>query len=229
MACEDSEETIENRKKEGVIQFSHVNFAYGKNDDCLHDIDFKLQKGETLGIIGATGSGKSTVVNLLMRFYDVNSGAVYLDGKDVRCYDNADLKGKFGAVFQNDIIFRDTIKENVRFGRDISDENIEKALRAAQAEFAFERGLDYKLAIRGQNLSGGQRQRTYVARALAGNPQYLILDDSSSALDYKTDAAMRDAIKNEYPDTTMIVVAQRVSSIMGAEKILVLDDGAIVA
>ncbi len=228
---EPSAETAEQeeaRREEGVIIFDHVDFAYGKGENALRDIDFKLKKGETLGIIGATGSGKSTIVNLMMRFYDTTGGAVYVDGRNVKCYDDETLKGYFGSVFQNDIIFHDTIGENVRLNREISDEDVMKALSAAQAEFAQERGLDYELAIRGANISGGQKQRVLVARALAGNPRILILDDSSSALDYETDARMRGAIRANYSDTTMVIVAQRISSIMDADHIIVLDEGEMI-
>ncbi|MBR4767835.1 MAG: ATP-binding cassette domain-containing protein, partial [Lachnospiraceae bacterium] len=224
----DDEKTIEERKEKGMILFDHVSFAYDKHLSTLEDISFSVKKGDMLGIIGATGSGKSAVVNLMMRFYDTGSGGVYIDGRNVRNYDNQELKGKFGAVFQNDLIFRDTIRENIRFGRDISDEEIMRAARAAQAEFVFERGLDEKLTIRGSNLSGGQKQRIYIARALAGRPEILVLDDASSALDYATDASLREAIRREYPDTTLVVVAQRISSIMNANDILVLDEGKLI-
>lgn len=223
-----TDEEIAKKAEEGRIVFDHVNFAYGKGENALKDIDFTLKKGETLGIIGATGSGKTTVINLMMRYYDVNDGVVYVDGQDVRTYDDETLKTKFGVVFQNDIIFHDTIGENIRFGRDITDEALERAMMAAQADFIKERGLDYELAIRGANISGGQKQRVFVARALAGNPEILILDDSSSALDYATDARMRGAIAEYYPDTTMVIVAQRISSIMNADKIIVMEEGEMI-
>lgn len=225
----ESEEQIRARANEAALIFDDVSFGYGEGADAVSNISFKLKRGETLGIIGATGSGKSTLVSLMMRYYDVRSGHIYVDGRDVRHYENADLKGKFGAVFQNDIIFQDTIRENIRFGREISDAEVLLAAETAQGDFVKERGLDYKLAIRGSNLSGGQKQRIYVARALAGNPEYLILDDSSSALDYATDARMREAIHDAYPDTTMVVVAQRVSSVMNADLILVVEDGRIIS
>lgn len=218
----------EERKQEGRIIFDHVDFAYGKGENALKDIDFRLKKGETLGIIGATGSGKSTIVNLMMRYFDVNKGAVYIDGRNVKNYTDAELKAKFGVVFQNDIIFHESIRDNIRFGRDIDDREIEKAARAAQGEFIFDYGFDYELAIRGANISGGQKQRVFIARALAGNPEILILDDSSSALDYATDARLRAAIRESYSDTTMIVVAQRISSIMNADRIIVMDEGEMI-
>ncbi len=224
----ESEEAVEERRKESAIKFSNVSFAYGKGAPALRGIDFSIKKGETLGIIGATGSGKSTLVSLMMRYYDTTSGDIFIDGRNVRNYEHHALKNKFGTVFQNDIIFQDTIRENIRFGRDISDEDVKIAANVAQAEFVEERGLDFKLTIRGSNLSGGQKQRIYIARALAGNPEFLVLDDSSSALDYATDARLRETIRSHYTDTTMVIVAQRVSSVLNADKILVLDDGEIV-
>jgi ATP-binding cassette subfamily B protein len=169
------------------------------------------------------------VINLLMRYYDPQEGAVFIDGKDVRSFSGKELKTMFGVAFQNDVIFHDTIRENIRFGRDLSDEEILKAAKAAQAmEFIEEKGLDFMLAIRGMNLSGGQKQRLLIARALAGSPKILILDDSSSALDYATDARLRRAIHEQYSNVTTIIVAQRISSIMRADRILVLDEGVII-
>ena len=223
----DTEETVEKRRQEAFISFEGVSFGYGEGRDVLKDVSFSVKKGETLGIIGATGSGKSTIANLLMRYYDVREGHVYLDGHDVRTYEKDALRKRFGSAFQNDVIFHDTIRENIGFGRAISDEEILRAAETAQAEFVPERGLDHLLAIRGSDLSGGQKQRMFVARALAGGPEILILDDSSSALDYETDARMRDAIRKNYPDTTMIVIAQRISSVMNADRILVIDEGVL--
>ena len=223
----DSEECIEKRRQEAFLSFDHVSFGYGAGSDVLKDVSFSVKKGETLGIIGATGSGKSTIANLLMRFYDVREGHVYVDGLDVRSWKKDELRKCFGSAFQNDIIFHDTIRENIGFGRGISDEEILKAAETAQADFVPERGLDHMLAIRGSDLSGGQKQRMYVARALAGGPGILILDDSSSALDYETDGRMREAIRKNYPGLTMIVIAQRISSVMNADRILVIDEGAI--
>ena len=224
----ESPETVEKRKEEGVISFDHVSFAYGKGDNALNDISFNIKRGETLGVIGATGSGKSTIVNLLMRYYDVSSGAVYVDGQNVKTFTDAELKTKFGVVFQNDVIFHDTIRNNIAFGRDISDEEVWKAAESAQGEFIKELGLDHRLAIRGADLSGGQKQRIFIARALAGRPEFLVLDDSSSALDYATDARLRTAIHTYYADTTTVIVAQRVSAIMEADHILVLDEGEMI-
>ena len=213
------------------IIFDHVSFRYedGDGEDCLHDVSFTVNKGETLGIIGATGSGKTTIVNLLMRYYDPDDGHIYVNGRDVRTYTSKELMPLFGAAFQNDVIFHDTIYENIRFGRDVSKKEAIAAAQDAQAvEFIEEKGLDTMLAIRGMDLSGGQKQRLLITRALAKHPQILVLDDSSSALDYATDARLRKAIQENYGDLTSIIVAQRISTILHAEQILVLDEGRIV-
>ncbi len=223
------------QQEEHYIQFENVDFYYGNESEISNDrekaldnISFTLEKGETLGIIGPTGCGKSTIVNMVMRFYDVDGGNVYVDGKNVKCYDKDTLHKKFGVCFQNDIIFKDTLHENINFGRGIDDNEINEAVDAAQArEYVdnLDDGLQHQATIKGANLSGGQKQRIEVARALANNPDILILDDSSSALDYKTDSNMRKAIKEQYPDVTMILIAQRVSSVMNSDKIRVLDNG----
>ncbi|MBQ4563947.1 MAG: ABC transporter ATP-binding protein [Lachnospiraceae bacterium] len=204
------------------------NFAGEKQEKCLNDINFSIRHGESLGIIGATGSGKTTIINLLMRFYDCDEGNVYIDGRDVRTYDKKELRSKFGIALQNDIIFADTLYENISFGRDLTLEQVEKASENANLS-DYINGLDdrfdHMAEIKGANLSGGQKQRTYIARALAAHPSILILDDSSSALDYKTDAQLRKTIQTEYADTTTIMIAQRVSSIMNLTNILVLEDG----
>ena len=216
--------------KENHIEFNDVSFSYNGKKNNLSNISFSLKKGETLGIIGATGSGKTTLIELLMRFYDVSSGVIRIDGKDIREYERDELKRKFGVVFQNDNIFSDTIKENIKFGRDISDEDILLATQVAMLDKFINSnsdGLDYFLLPKGHNLSGGQKQRVYIARALAGKPEILILDDASSALDYRIDALMRKGIKENYKDITMIVIAQRISSIKNCDKILVIDQGKI--
>ncbi len=230
------------------IVFDHVNFGYNTlsedkrktssqsfagevQEQCLTDISFAIKHGESLGIIGATGSGKTTILNLMMRFYDCNDGGVYIDGRDVRTYDKKELRDKFGIALQNDTIFNDTLFNNISFGRDLSKDRVSHAAEIARlAEFVdnLKDGYDYMADIKGANLSGGQKQRTFIARAVADNPEILILDDSSSALDYKTDAALRKALQAEFRDTTLIMVAQRVSSIMNLTNILVLDEGKII-
>ena len=210
------------------IEFDHVTFSYNKNEPTVEDISFALKPGETLGIIGATGCGKSTIMALLMRLYDVDSGKAVISGSRVNSLPPEVLHTKFGVVFQNDVLFADTIYENIDFGRGLPRSDIEKAARCAQAwDFisALPKGLEHMLTSKGTNLSGGQRQRVLVARALAGRPEILLLDDSSSALDYKTDAALRQALRQEYAGTTTIIAAQRVSSLLHADHILVLDEG----
>lgn len=209
------------------IAFEGVSFSYNKIGDNLTDISFSLKHGETLGIIGSTGSGKSTVVNLLMRFYDVDQGRICLDGKDIRTIKLSDLRKRFGAVFQNDVLFAGDIYENVSLGRGIGKEQVKEALEHARAEeFVEEKGgIWEKLDIRGANLSGGQKQRLLIARALAGEPEILVLDDSSSALDYRTEGELRRELRENFADTTCIVVAQRISSVMGADHIFVLEEG----
>lgn len=209
------------------VAFSHVSFSYNKVRNNLEDICFSLNRGETLGIIGATGSGKTTIVNLLMRLYDVGEGAVTIDGRDIRRIDYHELRGKFGVVFQNDVIFEDSILENVKVGRKLTEDQVQEALLYARAqEFVDGKGgMGERLDIRGANLSGGQKQRILIARALAAHPEILILDDSSSALDYKTDAALRKELREHFSGTTCIVIAQRISSVMSADHILVLEDG----
>lgn len=217
--------------KKYSIEFKDVNFSYNGKKDNLHAISFGVEKGQTVGVIGGTGSGKSTLINLLMRFYDVGGGAVYVGGKDVRSYDSKELRSKFGCVFQNDFLIADTIKENVNYFRDIPEANYKKALRCACAEeIIAERseGENYVLAQKAADLSGGQKQRLLIARALAGNPEILVLDDSSSALDYATDAKVRKALAEEYSECTKFIVAQRVSAVKNADLILVLNDGEIV-
>lgn len=223
---------------EEFIRFEHVYFQYGATGDsqvtggtrqqCLYDITFALKRGESLGIIGPTGCGKTTIINLLMRFYDANRGGVFVDGRDVRSYPKDELHRKFGVVFQNDMVFYNTLRENIRFGRDLDEAALRRAVEdAVAAEYvdSLEEGLDYQADIKGANLSGGQKQRLLISRALAGNPEILVLDDSSSALDYKTDAALRRAIFEHHKNSTTIMVAQRVSSIQGMTHILVMDNG----
>ena len=217
----------------GVVKFSHVNFRYpGAEADVLHDIDFTAEPGKTTAIIGSTGCGKSTLVNLIPRLYDVTDGSITLDGKDIRDIRMADLREEIGFVPQKGILFSGTIASNLRFGKeDASDAQIGKAAEIAQAtEFieAKEKKYDSEIAQGGSNVSGGQKQRLAIARAIAKDPKIFIFDDSFSALDLKTDAALRKALAENVKDSTVIIVAQRISTILHAEQILVLDDGKIV-
>ena len=212
------------------IEFRNVSFSYtgvGKN---IENLSFRLEHGQTLGILGSTGSGKSTIINLLLRLYDPDEGQILIDGQDIRTIPYDDLRKKFGVVFQNDFIAEGTIEDNIRFFRDISREDSERAASAAQAGFIREKegGMDAEVAVRGNNLSGGQKQRLLIARALAGNPEILVLDDASSALDYRTDAGLRRALREQYRNTTTVVIAQRVSSLRHADLILVLDDSNVI-
>lgn len=216
---------------EKEIVFDHVSFSYNKKEPNLKDISFTVRKGEMLGIIGSTGSGKTTLASLLMRLMDVDEGRVLIGGRDVRSFEKEELRSRFGVVFQNDTIFEDTIYENVRMGRQLGLEEIVQALSYAQAEEFTqekERSEGGMLDIRGANLSGGQKQRVLIARALAARPEILILDDSSSALDYRTDAMMRRQLKENFSGTTTILIAQRISSVMHADHILVLEDGEMI-
>lgn len=218
-------------ENDDYIVFDNVSFSYNQTKDNLKNISFRLSKGQTLGIIGATGSGKTTLVHLLMRFYDVNKGAIRIGGKDIRTIPEKDLHTLFGIVMQNDFLFSDTILENIRFGRGISQDDIEKAIQISQAYdfiMSFPEGLNHVLSQKAINISGGQKQRLLIARALANHPEILILDDSSSALDYKTDANLRKAILQNLKDTTSIIVTQRVSSVMNADLIIVLEEGEII-
>ena len=218
-----------NGSSKHYIEFKDVSFSYLGKHNNLSNISFKLEKGETLGIIGPTGSGKSTLINLLLRLYDVNNGAIYINGKDIRSYSYRKLKSLFGVAFQNDTLLADTIYNNVDFYRNLSKKDINKALKISQSLFV--ENLEQKdktiLSAKGTNLSGGQRQRLLIARAIAGTPKILILDDSSSALDFKTDKALRTAINENYLKTTKIIIASRISSIMNADKIIVLEEGVI--
>ena len=213
---------------EYAVQFKDVCFSYNGVKNNLTDINFALPHGGTLGIIGATGSGKSTIVNLMMRFYDADSGDVYIDGRNVRSMPTEEVRKYFGAAFQNDFLMTGSVRENIDYGRALPEDSILGAAKSAQAEEFVAKlhgGLDYDLAQKAANLSGGQKQRLTVARALAGQPRIIILDDASSALDYETDAALRRELADKYPQTTKVIVAQRVSSVRGADMILVLDDG----
>ena len=213
------------------IEFNNVSFSYNKKVNNVENINFKLMQGESLGIIGATGSGKSTIIQLLMRFYDVDSGEILINGQNIKSMPKKELKSMFGVVFQNDTIFSNTIKENILFGRNCTEEQLIRASKVAQAyEFIQKQpdGFDTMLSAKGTNLSGGQKQRVLISRALIGNPNILILDDSSSALDYKTAAALRKGIKEHFSETTSIIITQRISSIVNCDHILVIDDGDVV-
>ena len=211
------------------IEFRNVSFSYSGIGHNVEDLSFRLEHGQTLGILGPTGSGKSTILNLLLRLYDPGEGTVLIDGQDVRSIPYDTLRKKFGVVFQNDFIAEGTIAENIRFFRPLTDEALQQAAADAQAEFIAEKdgGMNAEVAIRGNNLSGGQKQRLLIARALAGNPEILILDDASSALDYQTDSRLRQALRKNYRDTTTVIVAQRISSLRHADLILVLGDSSL--
>lgn len=212
------------------VEFRNLGFVYaGANEESLEGITFTAKKGQTIGIIGGTGSGKSTLVNMIPGFYDATTGAVLVDGVDVKEYPFETLREKIGIVPQKAVLFQGTIRDNMRWGKEnATDEEIYKALRTAQAEAFVEeknQGLDFKILQGGKNLSGGQKQRLTIARALVKQPEILIMDDSASALDFATDAALRRAIKEHTEDMTVFIVSQRASSIRGADRILVLDDG----
>lgn len=213
-----------------AVEFDHVHLTYaGAGAESLSDIHIRVKKGQTVGVIGGTGSGKSSLVNMIPRFYDATKGTVRIDGRDVKSYEMEELREKVGVVLQRAVLFRGTIRENLLWGRkDASDEELWEALSRAQAkEFveAKEGGLDAPVAQEGRNLSGGQRQRLTIARALVGKPEILILDDSASALDYATEAALRTAIRELPGETTVFIVSQRASSIRHADQIVVLEDG----
>ena len=222
-----AEEVAENAPH---IEFKDVTFSYTGVGTNLEDLSFSLKHGQTLGILGATGSGKSTLLNLLLRLYDPDKGQVLIDGRDVRTIPYDELRKKFGIVFQNDFVAEGTIGENIRFFRDVSDEAVARAAEDAQAEFIAhkEGGMNAEVVVRGNNLSGGQKQRLLIARALAADPEILILDDASSALDYRTDAKLRQSLRENPRNTTTVVVAQRISSLRHADLILVLADGKVI-
>ena len=214
------------------IVFDNVAFSYNGNKNNVENISFALSKGSSLGIIGATGSGKSTVIKLLLRFYDVCKGHIYISGEDIRTIDKKRFYAMFGSALQHDFLYADTIEENICFGRNLSHEQVAAAARIAQADdfiTSFSEGYRHVLSQHGTNISGGQKQRLLISRAIAANPDILILDDSSSALDYKTDASLRMALKQNLKDTTLITVAQRVSSVKDCDCIIVMDKGRIIA
>ena len=216
--------------EKGTVEFDHVSLRYYEGgEQALTDIHFKAKKGATIGVIGGTGSGKSSLVNLIPRFYDVEKGSVKVDGRDVREYPLTQLRDKIGVVMQKAVLFKGTIRENLLWGNEnASDEDLWEAIKAAQAEeFVLQKRdkLDEMIEQEGRNLSGGQKQRLSIARALVKKPEILILDDSSSALDYATDAALRKSIKDLPGEITVFIVSQRASSMLHADTIIVLDDG----
>ncbi len=222
-----------NTESEYSVEFRHAGLRYGDSgENALTDIDFKVKRGETVGVIGGTGSGKSSLVNMIPRFYDACSGEVLVDGVNVRKYSQQALRAKVGVVPQKAVLFKGTIRDNMRWGNPAaSDEEINAAIATAQAAEVVagkEGGLDYPVAQGGRNLSGGQRQRLTIARALVKKPEILILDDSASALDFATDAALRKAIREMEGNPTVFIVSQRAASIAHADQIVVLDDGRIV-
>lgn len=222
---------VENQSKPHIA-FDHVSFSYLQKEKNINDISFQLYKGQTLGIIGATGSGKTTIINLLMRFYDVDQGSIKIYGEDIRDLKQNQLRERIGVVFQNDLIFADSIYGNIQFNRKhITSEDIELATEVAQANFIYEKenAHAYQMSQKGMNLSGGQKQRVLIARAIAGKPDLIILDDASSALDYRTDMKLRKAISEKHRQASKIIIAQRISSIKDADLILLIDEGRLIA
>ena len=231
VSIRDKEKTVspaENRK--GEIEFDHVTFAYpDAGENVLTDITFKAKKGDTIAVIGSTGSGKSTLVNLIPRFYDVTGGCVKIDGVDVRDMTQKDLRDRLGYVPQKGVLFSGTVDSNIRYGKtEISKDKVKKAAEVAQAtEFIEAKPKQYvsPIAQGGSNVSGGQKQRLSIARAIAKEPEIFIFDDSFSALDFKTDSVLRKALKEYTKDATTVIVAQRISTIVHADQIIVLDEG----
>lgn len=221
--------------KDGSVSFENVNFGYSKDMSklCLKNINLNISSGETIGIIGGTGSSKSSLVQLIPRLYDVTDGTVRVGGVDVRKYDIESLRNAVAMVLQKNILFSGTIKDNLRWGnKEATDEELERVCKLAQADDfiqSFPDKYDTYIEQGGANVSGGQRQRLCIARALLKKPKILILDDSTSAVDTATDALLRKAFKEEIPETTKFIIAQRISSIQDSDKIIVLDDGNIVA
>ena len=224
--------TVTTSEEEGTIEFKNVSFKYPDSDDyLLKNISFSVNKGETVAFIGSTGSGKSTLINLVPRFYDATEGEVLVDGINVKEYDLNSLYKKLGYVPQKSFLFSGTVEENIKYGdENATEEQVNHALKTAQASFVekLEGGLNYPISQGGKNVSGGQRQRLAIARAIVKKPEIFVFDDSFSALDYKTDKALRKALKKETAGATSLIVAQRIGTIMDANKIIVLDKGEMV-
>jgi ATP-binding cassette subfamily B protein len=233
ITIKDGKMTEDKTSEKGTIEFKNVSFKYPDGDEnVLNNISFKANKGETIAFIGATGSGKSTLINLIPRFYDVTDGEVLVDGINVKEYSQELLHNKIGYVSQKAVIFNDTVSNNIAYGDNgkgkIEEEKIIKAIEVAQGkEFVekMENSYNTQMAQGGTNVSGGQKQRLSIARAIARDPEIYIFDDSFSALDYKTDSVLRKELKNYTGDRTTLIVAQRIGTIMNADKIIVLDDG----
>ena len=234
MILDEKEEVVlletEIRDEACFIEFKNVSFSYNQTKADLENISFTIKRGSTFGIIGSTGSGKSTIAQLLLRFYEINDGSIWVGGRDIRSYDVHALRRKFGVVFQQDALFSTSVKENIQFGRDVELNMIQDAAEMAQARPFIEQLQDQyeaKVLRSGANFSGGQRQRMLIARALADRPEIIILDDAASALDYQTDAELRQAIK-QHTQATTILIAQRISTVLHADQILVLEEGQVV-
>jgi ATP-binding cassette subfamily B protein len=230
------EGTIEVGTEKGTIEFKNVSFKYPDAENyVIKDINFKAKKGETIAFIGRTGSGKSTVINLIPRLYDATDGEVLVDGINVKEYKEKDLNDRIGYISQKAVMFKGTVKDNVGFGKKenkrIKEENIKEAIKVAQAEEfvkTLPKTYDYQVAESGTNLSGGQKQRLSIARAIAKNPEIYIFDDSFSALDYKTDFKLRKELKKHTKDSTVVIVASRIGTIKDANQIFVIEDGEVV-
>ena len=228
---ESYEQSTEKIETDSHIIFDDVTFSYIGNRNNIEHLSFELKKGGSLGIIGATGSGKTTIISLLLRFYAANNGVIRINGEDVRSIPREKLYAMFGFALQTDFLMSDTILENIRFGRDIAEEDIKDAAVSAMAhDFICEKqdGYEHLLNVKAANLSGGQKQRMLIAIALAGDPEILILDDSCGGLDYKTDASLRKNITKKHTDCTKIFVAQRVATIKDCDRILVIEDGRVI-
>ena len=234
MILDEKEEVVlvesEKRNEACFIEFKNVSFSYNQTKADLENISFTIKRGSTFGIIGSTGSGKSTIAQLLLRFYEIDDGSIWVGGRDIRSYDVHALRRKFGVVFQQDALFSTSVKENIQFGRDVELNMVQDAAEMAQARPFIEQLQDQyeaKVLRSGANFSGGQRQRMLIARALADRPEVIILDDAASALDYQTDAKLRQAIK-QHTQATTILIAQRISTVLHADQILVLEEGQVV-